>query len=219
MQAIKKNLLLLTRAQTRSFTSQTKVKAASAASLGFSHQDLHHFPELDRSFMKVLDPHCDKDSDIYKSNYEQMMKVNEELDRITGQTMHIDDKYKAIAKKRDKKLPRERINALIDKGSPFLELSQLAGYQQSGEESIPSGNIITGIGMVNGRQCMIISNNHSFRAGTYYPLTVKKHVRAQEIAEENNLPCVYLVDSGGAFLPEQDEVFPDKNHFGRIFFN
>jgi len=88
-----------------------------------------------------------------------------------------------------------------------------------GEESIPSANVVTGIGMVNGRQCMIISNNHSFRAGTYYPLTVKKHVRAQEIAEENNLPCVYLVDSGGAFLPQQDDVFPDKNHFGRIFFN
>jgi len=78
---------------------------------------------------------------------------------------------------------------------------------------------VTGIGMVNGRQCMIISNNHSFRAGTYFPLTVKKHIRAQEIAEENNLPCVYLVDSGGAYLPEQDDVFPDKNHFGRIFFN
>ncbi|CDW84536.1 methylcrotonoyl-carboxylase [Stylonychia lemnae] len=176
-------------------------------------------PELDRSFMKVLGPECDTQSDFYKQNYEAMQKVNDELDTITKQMMHIDDKYKEIAKKRDKKQARERINAIIDHGSPFLELSQLAGYKQLGEDSIPSANVVTGIGMVNGRQCMIISNNHAFRAGTYFPLTVKKHIRAQEIAEENNLPCVYLVDSGGAYLPEQDDVFPDKNHFGRIFFN
>lgn len=86
-------------------------------------------------------------------------------------------------------------------------------------DSIPSANILTGIGQVNGRQCMIIANNHSHRAGAYYPLTVKKHLRAQEIAEQNNLPCIYLVDSAGAYLPMQEDVFPDRDHFGRIFFN
>ena len=86
-------------------------------------------------------------------------------------------------------------------------------------ESVPSGNIITGIGKIGGRQCMIIANNYSYKGGAYYPITVKKHVRAQEIAEENNLPCIYMVDSAGAFLPKQEDVFPDRNHFGRIFFN
>jgi 3-methylcrotonyl-CoA carboxylase beta subunit len=131
-----------------------------------------------------------------------MMKQNEELERITGTQMHVDNDYLLKAIKRDKLMPRERINAILDNGSPFLELSQLAGYDPlDTKTSVPSGNIITGIGMVNGRQCMIIANNHSFRAGVYYPITVKKHVRAQEIAEENNLPCIYMVDSAGAFLP------------------
>jgi 3-methylcrotonyl-CoA carboxylase beta subunit len=152
--------------------------------------------------MKVLDSNCDTESASYKENYEAMMKTNEELDKITGEALHIDAKYKDLAKKRDKKLPRERVNALLDHGTPFLELSQLAGYKQLDGKSVPSGNLITGVGVVNGRQCMIIANNHSFSAGTYYPITVKKHLRAQEVAEENNLPCVYLVDSGGAFLPQ-----------------
>ena len=108
-------------------------------------------PELDRSFMKVLDPHCDTYLDSYKQNYEAMSKVNEEFDRITKETMHVDDDKKAKAKQRDKKLTRERINAIVDHGSPFLELSQLAGYKQLGDESIPSANVVTGIGMVNGK--------------------------------------------------------------------
>jgi len=108
-----------------------------------------------------------------------MLKQNEELDMITGQAMAVDRDYREKALKRDKMMPRERINAILDHGSPFLELSQLAGYNPlKPESSVPSGNIITGIGMVNGRQCMIIANNHSFRAGAYYPITVKKHVRA-----------------------------------------
>ena len=116
-------------------------------------------------------------------------------------------------------IARDRIQAIIDPGSPFLELSQFAGFDLYGDENVPSGGIITGIGLIHGRHCMIVANDATVKGGTYYPVTIKKHLRAQEIAQENNLPCVYLVDSGGANLPRQDEVFPDKNHFGRIFFN
>ena len=117
------------------------------------------------------------------------------------------------------KLPvRERIRNLVDPGAPFLEFSQFAAYEVYGDD-VPAGGIITGIGPVEGVECVIVANDATVKGGTYYPLTVKKHLRAQEIARENNLPCIYLVDSGGAFLPRQDEVFPDKEHFGRIFFN
>lgn len=119
---------------------------------------------------------------------------------------------------RGKLLPRDRIKKLLDEGSPFLELSSLAGYQLY-DEDIPAAGIITGIGRINGQDCMIIANDATVKGGTYYPITVKKHLRAQEIAKENWLPCVYLVDSGGANLPHQAEVFPDKEHFGRIFYN
>lgn len=119
---------------------------------------------------------------------------------------------------RGKLLPRDRIKALLDAGSPFLELSQLAAYKVYNDD-IPAAGIITGIGRVAGQECVIVANDATVKGGTYYPLTVKKHLRAQTIAQENNLPCIYLVDSGGANLPNQDEVFPDKEHFGRIFFN
>ncbi len=117
-----------------------------------------------------------------------------------------------------KLLARERISALLDPGSPFLELSPLAAQGVYGE-ALPGAGLITGIGRVSGRQCMVVANDPTVKGGTYYPLTVKKHLRAQEIAGENELPCIYLVESGGAFLPRQDEVFPDRDHFGRIFFN
>ena len=107
---------------------------------------------------------------------------------------------------------------LLDPGSPFLELSALAAYEMYNNES-PGAGIITGVGRVSGRECVIVANDATVKGGTYYPLTVKKHLRAQEIAAQNNLPCIYLVDSGGANLPNQDEVFPDREHFGRIFFN
>ncbi len=123
-----------------------------------------------------------------------------------------------LHRSRGKLLPRERINKLLDPGSPFLELSALAGYQLYDEE-IPCGAIITGIGRIHGMECMLIVNDATVKGGTYYPITVKKHLRAQTIAQENHLPCIYLVDSGGANLPHQDEVFPDKDDFGRIFFN
>jgi 3-methylcrotonyl-CoA carboxylase beta subunit len=119
---------------------------------------------------------------------------------------------------RGKLLVRERVGALLDPGSPFLELSPLAAHGQYGGE-VPAAGIVTGIGRVAGRECVVVANDATVKGGTYYPLTVKKHLRAQEIAAENHLPCIYLVDSGGAFLPAQDEVFPDRDHFGRIFFN
>lgn len=118
------------------------------------------------------------------------------------------------------KLPaRGRIDRLIDPDSPFLELSQFAGYELYEKENVPSGGIITGIGLIAGKLCMVVANDPTVRGGSYYPITVKKHVRAQEIAQKNNLPCIYLVDSGGANLLRQDEVFPDKDHFGKIFYN
>ena len=119
---------------------------------------------------------------------------------------------------RGKLLPRERVDRLLDPGSPFLELSPLAADGMYDDES-PGAGIITGIGRVSERECVIVANDATVKGGTYYPMTVKKHLRAQEVALQNRLPCIYLVDSGGAFLPRQDEVFPDREHFGRIFFN
>ncbi|CAI9101929.1 OLC1v1000098C2 [Oldenlandia corymbosa var. corymbosa] len=119
---------------------------------------------------------------------------------------------------RNKLLPRERIDRLIDPGSSFLELSQLAGHELY-DEPLPSGGIVTGIGPIHGKLCMLVANDPTVKGGTYYPITVKKHLRAQEIAARCKLPCLYLVDSGGAFLPKQAEVFPDKENFGRIFYN
>jgi 3-methylcrotonyl-CoA carboxylase beta subunit len=119
---------------------------------------------------------------------------------------------------RGKLLPRNRINGLLDPGSPFLEIGQLAAHEVY-DDYVPCAGVVAGIGRVSGVECMIVANDATVKGGTYYPLTVKKHLRAQTIAEENNLPCIYLVDSGGANLPRQDDVFPDKEHFGRIFFN
>ena len=119
---------------------------------------------------------------------------------------------------RGKLLPRERIEGLLDPGSTFLEFSQLAGWKLY-EDEVPCGGIVTGIGQIHGRPCIVVVNDATVKGGTYYPVTVKKHLRAQAIAEQNRLPCIYLVDSGGAYLPRQDEVFPDREHFGRIFFN
>ena len=119
---------------------------------------------------------------------------------------------------RGKLLPRERINHLLDVGSPFLEIGQLAAHEVYGEE-VPAAGVVAGIGRVEGVECMIVANDATVKGGSYYPLTVKKHLRAQAIAQQNRLPCIYLVDSGGANLPRQDEVFPDREHFGRIFFN
>jgi 3-methylcrotonyl-CoA carboxylase beta subunit len=158
-------------------------------------------------------------SDEFKTNLEAFMPHVEKLNTLLEQIKEGGPK-KARQRQKDqgKLLVRERIGKLVDQGDQFLELSQLAGHELY-EDAVPAGGIITGVGIVNGQICMIIANDPSVKGGTYYPITVKKHLRAQAIAEKNHLPCIYLVDSGGAFLPLQDEVFPDRDHFGRIFYN
>jgi len=173
--------------------------------------------------MPILQTQLNARSKDFKANVVAMEKVVADL-RATVATIALGGPESARQKHlaRGKLLPRERVNALIDPGSPFLELSQLAAYGMYGEThpfEVPAASLITGIGRVNGVECMIVANDATVKGGTYYPLTVKKHLRAQELAGENRLPCIYLVDSGGAFLPMQDEVFPDKEHFGRIFYN
>lgn len=169
--------------------------------------------------MTVLKSALDTGSDLFAKNTEAMQAVVSDL---REKAAHIELGGGARARERHlsrgKLLPRDRIDALLDEGSPFLEFSQFAGWEMY-EDVIPAGGILTGIGRVSGRECLIVVNDATVKGGTYYPVTVKKHLRAQEIARQNNLPCIYLVDSGGANLPQQDEVFPDREHFGRIFYN
>ncbi len=169
--------------------------------------------------MTIITSKLDSKSEFYQQNYSAMQDLVADLrDKISIIEQGGGEKYQQRHLERGKLLPRDRIAHLIDPGSPFLELSQMAAYEVY-EEAVPAASIICGIGKVMNQECMIIANDATVKGGTYYPLTVKKHLRAQEIAEENHLPCIYLVDSGGAFLPKQDEVFPDKEHFGRIFYN
>ncbi|EXI80710.1 MAG: Methylmalonyl-CoA carboxyltransferase 12S subunit [Candidatus Accumulibacter appositus] len=175
--------------------------------------------------MPVLQTQLNARSADFRANAEAMRLVVADL-RATVARIALGGPESARQKHlaRGKLLPRERVNALIDPGSPFVELSQLAAYGMYGGSAenpfeVPAASLITGIGRVNGVECMIVANDATVKGGTYYPLTVKKHLRAQEIAGENRLPCIYLVDSGGAFLPMQEDVFPDKEHFGRIFYN
>ncbi len=158
-------------------------------------------------------------SDSFRANKAAM---EEHRERLRQRLAHVEQgggpKATALHRERRKMTARERIDYVIDPGSPLLELSALAGHELY-EFDLPSGGIITAIGRIAGRETMIVANDATVKGGTYLPITVKKHLRAQKIAEENNLPCLYLVDSGGAFLPRQDEVFPDREHFGRIFFN
>ncbi|MBZ3878882.1 Methylcrotonoyl-CoA carboxylase beta chain, mitochondrial [Sciurus carolinensis] len=168
----------------------------------------------------ALGTQLDSGSAIYQENYEQMKAlVNQLHERAQYIRLGGSEKARALHTARGKLLPRERIDTLVDPGSPFLELSQFAGYQLYGNEEVPAGGIITGIGRVSGVECMIVANDATVKGGTYYPVTVKKHLRAQEIALQNRLPCIYLVDSGGANLPRQADTFPDRDHFGRIFYN
>ncbi|CAB4462272.1 methylcrotonoyl-CoA carboxylase beta chain, mitochondrial-like protein [Rhizophagus irregularis] len=167
----------------------------------------------------VLPNNVDNNSDVFKENADKMNILVENLENLINKiVLGGGEAARKRHLERDKLLPRNRISRLLDNGSPFLELSQLAGYKLYTDE-IPAGGIITGIGCVKGVECMIVANDSTVKGGTYYPITVKKHLRAQEIARENRLPCIYLVDSGGANLPQQAEVFPDRDHFGRIFFN
>ena len=161
----------------------------------------------------------DANSNTFAANHAAMSEV---VDHFRAVLAKIEEggSEKARQKHQDrgKLLPRHRIDSLIDPGTPFLEFSALAGFGLY-DADVPAGGIITGLGRVNGAEVVVVANDATVKGGTYYPITVKKHLRAQEIARENNLPCIYLVDSGGAFLPAQDEVFPDRDHFGRIFYN
>lgn len=158
-------------------------------------------------------------SSEYAANREAMLAQVDELHSLLARTREGGGaKAQERHTSRGKLLPRERIDRLLDPGSPFLEIGQLAAYQVY-DEDVAAAGLIAGIGRVEGVECMVIANDATVKGGSYYPLTVKKHLRAQAIASENRLPCIYLVDSGGANLPRQDEVFPDREHFGRIFFN
>ncbi|HEY1720790.1 MAG TPA: carboxyl transferase domain-containing protein [Magnetospirillaceae bacterium] len=169
--------------------------------------------------MTILKSAIDTRSEAFRANTAAMQALVEDL---RGKVATVEQGGGATARKRHldrgKLLPRDRVRTLLDPGSPFLEVGALAAWELYGGE-VPSAGIVCGIGRVSGRECMIVANDATVKGGTYYPVTVKKHLRAQEIAEQNRLPCVYLVDSGGANLPNQDEVFPDRDHFGRIFFN
>jgi 3-methylcrotonyl-CoA carboxylase beta subunit len=169
--------------------------------------------------MTILSSAADPRSETFRANAEAMVALVADL-RGQVDRVRLGGGEAARAKHlaRGKLLPRDRVRVLIDPGSPFLEFSQLAAHGMYGGE-IAGAGIITGIGRVMGRECVIVANDATVKGGTYYPVTVKKHLRAQEIARENRLPCLYLVDSGGANLPNQDEVFPDRDHFGRIFYN
>ena len=159
------------------------------------------------------------ESDVFKTRKQRMSGLVSELRERTAQVA-AGGGERAIERHRSrgKLLARERIDRLVDPNSAFLELSALAAWDVYDNQA-PSAGIVTGIGVVEGRECVIVANDATVKGGTYFPLTVKKHLRAQEVAEQNRLPCIYLVDSGGAFLPLQDEVFPDRDHFGRIFYN
>jgi 3-methylcrotonyl-CoA carboxylase beta subunit len=169
--------------------------------------------------VSVLNSSIDVRSDEYRRNAGVMEGLVADLrEKVARVQAGGDESARAKHAARGKLLPRERVRNLLDPGSPFLELSQLAAWNLYDDE-VPGAGIITGIGRICGTECMVVANDATVKGGTYLPLTVKKHLRAQEIAEANHLPCVYLVDSGGANLPRQDEVFPDRDHFGRIFYN
>jgi len=159
-----------------------------------------------------------QDSEFLQNMQHMQTLVSDLYQQLTKAQQGGSEKARQRHTAQGKLLARERIDLLLDPGSPFLELSSLAALHVY-EDEVPAAGIITGIGLIQGRECMVIANDATVKGGTYYPLTVKKHLRAQAIAAENGLPCIYLVDSGGAFLPKQDEVFPDYQHFGRIFYN
>lgn len=169
--------------------------------------------------MAILSSKLDTNSPEFLQNSKHMQGLVERLERTLNQVRQGGgETARQRHRKRGKLLPRERIAHLLDPDSPFLELSPLAAWQVY-EDAVPAAGLISGIGKVCGQDCLIIANDATVKGGTYYPLTVKKHLRAQQIAADNRLPCLYLVDSGGAHLPSQDEVFPDREHFGRIFYN
>ncbi|KAK1963959.1 carboxyl transferase [Colletotrichum sublineola] len=172
------------------------------------------------SAISRIQSNVDPTSEEFKENQRHMGEVMKKMQDLTRK-VHLGGSAKAREKHlaRKKMLPRDRVTALIDPGTTFLELSPLAAHELYPEADVPAGGIITGVGVVEGVTCMIVANDSTVKGGTYYPITVKKHLRAQAVAQENKLPCIYMVDSGGANLPHQADVFPDRDHFGRIFYN
>ena len=169
--------------------------------------------------MPVIPTSLDRRSEAFRINAASMRALVDDLrNKSAAIALGGDEASRQRHLSRGKLLARERIRLLLDPGSPFLELSAFAAYQMY-DGAVPASGIVTGIGRIAGRECVVVANDATVKGGTYFPMTVKKHLRAQEIARENWLPCLYLVDSGGAFLPAQDEVFPDREHFGRIFYN
>jgi len=169
--------------------------------------------------MGVLSSQVERESDVFAERRGRMEALVAELrERTAGVARGGGEKAIERHRSRGKLTARERVDRLLDPGSAFLELGALAAWELYDGQA-PSAGIVTGIGVVEGQECVLVANDATVKGGTYFPLTVKKHLRAQEVAEQNELPCIYLVDSGGAFLPLQDEVFPDRDHFGRIFFN
>ena len=167
----------------------------------------------------IIQSQVSLESDPFKTNTAHNQALRDELwVKVSQAALGGNEKSRERHTSRGKLLPRERVERLLDPGSPFLEIGQLAANDLY-EGEVPGAGVIAGVGRVSGRHCMIVANDATVKGGTYYPMTVKKHLRAQEIATENHLPCIYLVDSGGANLPHQAEVFPDRDHFGRIFFN
>src|SRR6059058_4599511 len=169
--------------------------------------------------MAVLTSQLDRDAGEFARRQGRMEELVAELRERTAQIARGGgEKATERHRSRGKLTARERVDRLVDPGTAFLELNALAAWELY-EGEAPSAGIVTGIGIVEGRECVIVANDATVKGGSYFPLTVTKHLRAQEVAEQNRLPCLYLVDSGGAFLPLQDEVFPDRDHFGRIFYN
>ncbi|MBM3558985.1 MAG: methylcrotonoyl-CoA carboxylase, partial [Alphaproteobacteria bacterium] len=169
--------------------------------------------------MTIITTAIDTKGETFAANDAAMRAVVADLrDKVAAIEQGGGEQARARHLARGKLPARERVRVLLDDGAPFLELSQFAGWKMY-EDEVPAGGIVTGIGRVEGRECVVVANDATVKGGSYYPVTVKKHVRAQDIARENNLPCIYLVDSGGANLPNQDDVFPDRDHFGRIFYN
>ena len=169
--------------------------------------------------MAVLSSQVERESADFDRRKARMAELVAELRERTAQVAQGGGE-KAVERHRSrgKLTARERIDRLLDPDTAFLELNALAAWELYDDQA-PSAGIVTGIGVIEGRDCVIVANDATVKGGSYFPLTVKKHLRAQEVAAQNRLPCIYLVDSGGAFLPLQDEVFPDRDHFGRIFFN
>ncbi|KAF3350112.1 hypothetical protein VdG2_01927 [Verticillium dahliae VDG2] len=197
-----------TRTQTQ---TQTQTQTRGVATFTPPHQ---------ASAISLVQTNVDPSSDEFKENEQGMAEVMARMQTLTTR-IHRGGSDKAREKHlaRNKMLPRDRVTALIDPGTTFLELSPLAGHELYPEADVPAAGIITGVGVVEGVTCVIVANDSTVKGGTYYPITVKKHLRAQAVAQENKLPCIYLVDSGGANLPHQADVFPDRDHFGRIFYN